>query len=96
MQMNPPFNGSDDHTAGDIITMYSISTFVLNTYMCSATLKTHITKDMSFQGEEHISLRICVSQVGEHISLGICVSQVGEHTSQGICVSRGGGGNTYH
>ena len=49
---------------------------------------------------EHISLGICVCQVGvtrdkcfhcrEHISLGICVSQVGEHISLGICVSHVG------
>ena len=28
---------------------------------------THITRDMSFQGREHISLGICVSLVGKHI-----------------------------
>ena len=47
---------------------------------------THITRDMCSQGREHISLGICVSQVGEHISLGISVSHVGEHISLGICV----------
>ena len=53
---------------------------------------------------EHISLGICVSQIGgthiprvtcfpgrEHISLGIRVSQAGEHISLGICVSKVGG-----
>ena len=49
--------------------------------------KGDITRDMCFLGREHISLGICVSQVGEHISLGICVSQVGEHISLEICVS---------
>ena len=31
------------------------------------------------QERKHISLGICVFQVGEHISLGICVFQVGKH-----------------
>ena len=48
---------------------------------------THITRDICFPGGEHISLGICVSQVGKHISLGIYVSQVREHISLGICVS---------
>ena len=35
----------------------------------------YITRDMCFPGKEHISLGMCVSQVGERISVGICVSQ---------------------
>ena len=40
--------------------------------------------------KEHISLGICVSQLGERISLGICVFQVGVHISPGIFVSQMG------
>ena len=38
---------------------------------------THNTRDMCFPGEEHITLGICVFQVGEHITVVICVSYVG-------------------
>ena len=51
---------------------------------------THITRDMCFPVWEHISLGICVSQVGKHISLGICVSRVKEHILLGICVAQVG------
>ena len=50
--------------------------------------RTYITRDRCFAGRVHISLGICVSQVGERISLRICVSQVGEHISLGICISQ--------
>ena len=61
--------------------------------ICFPGRRTHVTR-------KHISLRICVSQVGENTSLrlyvsqveknisGICVFWVGEHISLGICVSQ--------
>ena len=55
--------------------------------MCLPGGGTHITRDMCFSGREHISLGICVFQVG-------CVCQVGEHILLGVCVSQVG--NTYH
>ena len=39
--------------------------------------RTHITRDMCFRVEEHISIGIYVSQVGEHVSLEICLFKVG-------------------
>ena len=64
--------------------------------------ETHITRDgpkpwvnlFGIHVGEHISLRICVSQVREHISQGRCVSQVRKHISLGKWFLRWG--NTYH
>ena len=57
---------------------------------------THITRDMCFSGREHISLGICVFQVGmclpgggTHITRDMCFPGW-EHISLGICVSQVG------
>ena len=60
MQMNTPFHGSDNHAAENIITMYSINTFVLHTYTWTLGIC------VSLVGE-HISQGIYLSQVREHI-----------------------------